>query len=109
MSRCQSRSGVLFDHPCDNVASGSCGACGRPACGEHVRATSVGPRCVDCLRRALRDRTQRGSLAFLRDDPYFYWYFTGNAEHMYDEYDYKLFDQRAGEDDHAAEEAWEGS
>lgn len=72
--------------------------------------------CVDCLRQVLADRQQRGGYAYLRDDPYFFWYFDGaDWFEAYDEYDYALFDRETtaagGPDDagpHGAE-PWEGS
>lgn len=107
--RCQCKTGVLFDHPCRDPATTRCSACGRGTCAVHIRATAAGQRCVPCLRQALRDRQARGHFAFLRDDPYFYWYFSGsNEDSAYDEYDYQLFDERGGHDD-AGHEPWEGS
>lgn len=100
---------MLFDHPCDAAASGRCASCGRGTCEAHLRATAGGAQCIACLRKALRQREQRGTLAFLRDDPYFYWYFSGGQEQAYDQYDYALFDQRGGADDGQPHEAWEGS
>lgn len=48
--RCQDRSGFLFSHPCDRLATGQCVTCGKMICVEHTRLTETGPRCVSCLR-----------------------------------------------------------
>jgi hypothetical protein len=105
---------VLFDHACGNPPAVACASCNRPVCSVHVRATSRGATCVDCLRQVLRDRQQRGYFAHLADDPYFFWYFDGaDWFEAYDQYDYALFDPgAAGESDdpsHLDGGAWEGS
>jgi hypothetical protein len=48
--QCQDRSGFLFSHPCDRLATGQCTTCGKAICVEHTRLTDTGPRCVTCLR-----------------------------------------------------------
>ncbi len=109
MVHCQCRSGVLFDHPCKAAASGRCTSCGRSACPTHLRNTSTGTSCVPCLRHVLRDRQARGQFLFLRDDPHFYWFFSGGSDDAtYDQYDYQLFDERGSENE-GLNEAWEGS
>jgi hypothetical protein len=84
-------------------------------CATHVRSTTRGPTCVDCLRQVLKDRGQRGYFAHLAEDPYFFWYFDGQDWFdAYDQYDYALFDPSAAADwgDGGANldgGAWEGS
>ena len=115
MSRCKETSGVLFSHPCKEQATGKCIRCQRPVCDRHLRTEQSRTFCVSCLRNDLRDRNARGSRAFLRDDPYFYWYFhdDGWFDDPYHEQDYSLFDAGAGAAALAGDEsfdgAWEGS
>jgi hypothetical protein len=49
--QCADRSGFLFAHACDRLATGQCVTCGKPICVEHTRLTSQGPRCITCLRQ----------------------------------------------------------
>lgn len=114
MSRCKETSGILFNHPCKDAATAKCTQCHRPVCERHVRRDAGRPECVSCLRNTMRDRNARGSRAFLRDDPYFYWYFhdDGWFDDPYSEQDFGVFDERAGAAVLAEEGfdgAWEGS
>jgi hypothetical protein len=62
------------------------------------------------VRAVLADRDQRGTHAWLRTDPHFYWYFH-DWDDAYDAYDYSLFDggPDPGGYDPGNEPAWEGS
>lgn len=113
MSRCRETAGVLFKHPCKENAISQCARCHKPICARHTLGPSGQPTCVDCLRKELRDRGHRGSYAYLRDAPYFYWYHSHHDwyDDPYYADDYDLFD--AGQHDayaaDALDGAWEGS
>jgi hypothetical protein len=53
---CGDRSGFLFAHACDRLATGQCVRCAKPICVEHTRMTETGPVCVSCLREESWDR-----------------------------------------------------
>ncbi len=58
---CGDRSGFLFAHACDRLATGQCVQCAKPICVEHTRITETGPTCITCLRSAVRDRDDDSS------------------------------------------------
>lgn len=47
---CADRSGFLFAHACDRIATGQCSRCAKPICVEHTRMTDAGATCVSCVR-----------------------------------------------------------
>jgi uncharacterized membrane protein YgcG len=94
LSRCREVAGVLFKHPCRAEAVTACAACRKPVCGLHSRQVGQQTYCVTCLRNQLRDPRTRGSYAYLRDDPFFYWYYNDDTwfDDPYGADDYALFD-----------------
>ena len=95
MRRCRESAGVLFSHPCKQSATTTCSSCRKPICDAHARKTGDAVRCVSCVRQDLTDRHNRGSHAFLRDDPYFYWYYYDDTwyDAPYTADDSSLFDR----------------
>lgn len=112
MTQCRETSGILFRQPCSAEAVAACFNCQRPVCGRHARQVPQGFACVTCMRSELEHPDRRGSYAHLRDDPYFYWYYTRSPwhSHPYDQDDFALFDRsRSGPLDNVTEDDWAGS
>lgn len=114
MSRCRETAGVLFKKQCHFPSTQKCGACNKPICRMHVRQFSEREVCIACARTELqREPSSRGSYSHLRDDPYFYWYYSDSSwfHDPYGEEDYALFDTGVEEGDFAAgvEDQWEGT
>ena len=109
--RCKATAGLLFPRQCDQPAGGQCQRCARPVCQAHVRQGPSGePLCMTCVREGLREQRHRGSYAHLRDDPYFFWYFTAGLADDFTASDYLLFGDTGGGDfDASFERDWGGS
>lgn len=111
MSRCREEAGVLFKHSCKETGDATCARCRKPVCLRHRREIDDSVVCVTCLRHEMEERTDRGSVAWLRDDPYFYWY--GSSYHWhsspYTRRDYALFDDANQPYDADMDAGWEGS
>lgn len=113
MNRCRETAGVLFKHACKEHANQRCGRCQKPICERHARAVESGPLCVTCLREDVAAQEDRGSVAWLREDPYFYWYHSsyqwGHSHYTRD--DYRLFDSshQPSDVDADLDAGWEGS
>lgn len=111
MSRCREIAGVLFKHECAAEAVAACATCSKPICGLHGRQQGAGMLCVSCLRERLKDPQTRGTFAYLRDDPYFYWYYN-DVDWFADPYgadDFALFDEGAGAIGGDVPDDWSGS
>lgn len=108
---CRELAGVLFKHACPEAGDARCDRCDKPVCARHRRELSGQLVCISCLRRDVEAREDRGSIAWLRDDPYFYWYsspFPADPE-PYTREDYALFDEREAPDERGDDDGWEGS
>lgn len=93
------------------MATTQCVRCHKPICQTHSRGQGYGTTCISCLREAAKNPQQRASMAHLRDDPYFFWYFPG-GDWFVDPYgaeDYALFDQGGAEFGKGVEAEWSGS
>jgi hypothetical protein len=66
---CEDRSGFLFAHACDRVATVSCTACGKHVCALHLRGEGGRPLCVACAATAAPAVTDARKTT---DDPYLY-------------------------------------
>lgn len=111
MSRCREDAGVLFKRACKETADATCARCHKPVCLRHRREIDDEDVCVTCLRQELDTRSDRGSVAWLRDDPYFYWYHSSYHWHSspYTSSDYALFDDASQPQEADLEAGWEGS
>ena len=111
MSRCRETAGILFKHRCSEPVFGPCQSCGKPVCRKHSRPSGYGVVCVSCMRSQVQQTDRRENLLYLRDDPYFFWYFHNSAidEEVYGVSDFGLFD--AGEHDFGSDvtDNWGGS
>ena len=112
--KCKERSGVLFNHDCDQNATQSCAHCNKPICERHMRHFQDKPACVTCVRSGLQDHRSRGEQLSNRyeHDPYFYFYYYGSSwsNDPYDADDYDLFDTApAGDWNDGDMGGWEGS
>lgn len=98
MSKCREVAGLLFKHECSASAVAQCVRCHKPICKDHARGQGYGLTCVGCLRTAAQQPAQRASMAHLRDDPYFFWYYVGTDWYSdpYGAEDYSLFDKAGG-------------
>lgn len=111
MQRCREIAGILFKHECSAAAVAECSTCRKPICGTHCRSLGQGAACIGCMRQVLQNPASRGSLAYLRDDPFFFWYY-GGEEWLGDPYgvdDFALFDSNDGDFAQGAEPDWRGS
>jgi hypothetical protein len=63
------------------------------------------------LREAGKNPAGRANMAYLRDDPYFFWYFSTADWHVdpYGEEDYALFDSNDVEFGQGSDAEWRGS
>lgn len=111
MSRCREPSGILFKKRCKLLATQSCGQCNKPTCHEHVRVISGTALCITCARTAVQDPQARRSMAHLRDDPHFYWYYQSDSwfDDGYESADYDVFSAAGGDFDAEVEDHWEGT
>lgn len=111
MSRCREDAGVLFKHACKETADSRCARCQKPVCLRHRREIGDDDVCVTCLRQEVDAQTNRGGIAWLRDDPYFYWYQSSYHWHRspYTRDDYALFDDANQPHDADLDAGWEGS
>jgi hypothetical protein len=111
VSRCRETAGILFKHRCNAPIIGNCVQCQKPVCATHGKPHGYGVICVSCLRNEVADPYKRGSYAYLRDDPYFFWYYREDSwfSDPYGAEDYALFD--AAESDFGADvgDDWAGS
>lgn len=99
MQKCQETAGLLFPTECAQAATHQCQNCQRWVCDRHFRAIELAMYCVRCVRDMAKDPSMRhqSSMAHLRDDPHFYWYYWG-SEVFGDNYraeDYAIFDRPA--------------
>ena len=111
MSKCREVAGLLFKHECNAPAASQCARCHKPICSTHARGQGYGTTCIGCLREAAKHPAQRASMAHLRDDPYFFWYYVG-ADWFTDPYgaeDYALFDGNDGNFGRHVDREWHGS
>lgn len=107
--KCRETAGILFPRPCENTSSTICRRCQRPICDEHRRNDATGDVCVTCLKEETRT-SGRGSPAWMRDDPYFYWYSTSHPHHHdFTAADRALFDRRGALGDDEPAHTWTGS
>lgn len=97
--RCREVAGILFKKRCQLVATQTCVQCQKPTCHIHIRVVDQRPLCITCARTTLTSTRDRRSMAHLRDDPYFFWYYESDRwfDDDYDDSDYDLFS--AGGDD----------
>jgi arylsulfatase A-like enzyme len=111
MSGCREVAGVLFKHECGAPVVAQCARCGKPICAEHCRPEGYAAVCVGCLRLAMRNPAGRSTLAYLRDDPYFFWYHTGSDwfDDPYGADDFALFDSGESDFGQGVETEWHGS
>ena len=109
MSRCRETAGILFKKRCQFPATHACSKCNKPICMVHLRDLNVGEVCIACARAVMAETKDRRSLAHMRDDPYFYWFFDDSDDYAYDDSDYALFDQEGGDFGAAVDDQWEGT
>ena len=111
MSKCREVAGVLFKHACGVPATAQCVRCHKPICATHSRGQGYGLTCISCLREAAKSPQQRSSMAHLRDDPYFFWYYSGDDwfSDPYGDEDYALFDADDGSFGRDVDLEWHGS
>lgn len=111
--RCQERSGVLFNHDCDQPATQTCSLCQKPTCDRHLREFQDKPACTSCVRKGLQAHRERGQQlsGSYADDPYFYFFYSGSSwtRDPYDADDYDLFDAAPEEGDWSESGDWAGS
>jgi hypothetical protein len=101
---------MLFMQACKNTALGRCERCNKPVCADHRRIASDGEEvCISCAREALKSEKERFSFAFLRDDPFFYWYFeTTSDEVAFTQEDFDLFAEVSGQAIEGVAEMFDG-
>lgn len=111
MSKCREVSGVLFKHACTLDAVTQCTRCRKPICKTHTRGLGYQTTCISCLREFARDPAHRTNMAYLRDDPYFFWYYSGSGwfSDPYGAEDYALFDSQEVNFGAGGETEWAGS
>ena len=111
MSKCREVAGILFKHQCSEPAVAQCTRCRKPVCRTHHRGTGYSLLCISCAREAVKDPAQRNNMAYLQDDPYFFWYYSGSRWYNdpYGAEDYALFDSNDADFGQGAESDWYGS
>ncbi len=113
MAKCKERSGILFNHPCEEAATLGCTLCNKPICERHMRHYQDKPACMTCVRDTLKSHKARGTKMHdsYANDPYFFFFYDGSSwsEDPYDADDYDLFDSAPASEDFGAEGGWEGS
>lgn len=110
--RCRETSGILFKRRCTHEATQSCSVCSKPMCLVHTRKLMEGEACIDCARTRVSSGSQSGSLVYLQDDPYFYWYHRRDHWYgsRYTDSDYEHFDQDwGGSVESGVEDQWVGT
>jgi len=98
---CKERSGFLFAHDCDRIASSSCIECQKQICHMHTRTTERGALCISCHKKAGKAEAASPSREGRRyeGDPF------GYGDMYYDNYNYYDSDDYAAFDRDAAPEA----
>ena len=111
MSKCREVAGILFKHTCSSPAVTQCVRCRKPVCASHHRGTGYNATCITCIREAAKHPQQRASMAYLQDDPYFFWYYPGHDWYRdpYGDEDYALFDADEASFGAGSESEWHGS
>ena len=92
---CEDRSGFLFAHACDRVASISCEACQKHVCPQHLRGEGGRPLCVACARKEAAEPKAENAerrQGMAHADPYLYGAYYGYS--MYDADDRSAFSSR---------------
>ena len=109
--RCCETQGLLFKRRCTSAATSHCSACNKPICSEHGRSANEQQLCIGCTRERIRgDASQSASLSHLRDDPYFYWYYSNDmADPGFDDSDFALFNTTGSPLDNQVADRWEGT
>ena len=81
--------------------------CQKPVCSRHARWQGHNIVCVTCLRSELKNPYRKHSYAYLRDDPYFFWYFREGSflNDPYGDEDYALFE--SSNSDRSFQQDWE--